>query len=870
MGDRNKNEPQSSLPIPTYEEAISSRPSSSNSFLGASEVSHDAERQGLLSPAPSQDSNYHPPTVESARSSLDFLTSSNGGSRRNSEEGLRREMSEMDMLDPEYGGHSQMGAILSKRISSLRSGLSSLQLPLKNYFSSFRRSGFRWPALPETFKPSWIIVVRFFAFLLVMSLAYLIFFSDALRLRGQQGGMSAPLDRLRHHLLSHVNSTNIRQNLKYATSYDHVAGTEGGYFIAKWIEETMTEAGLEDVRMEQFDVYLNYPKRDGRKLEIRSPQDKVFKAVLEEESAYKAPPRVQPYVWHGHSKSGEATGPLIYANYGSREDFKRLEDLGITVKGSIVLVRYYGTQGDRALKIKAAELAGAVGCVIYSDPQQDGFKKGKVWPDGPWRPDDSVQRGGVSLMSWVVGDPLSPGFASLPDEKKRLPLEDNPGLNKIPSLPIAWRDVQPLLKALEGHGKKLDGDWVGGVPDVEWWTGDQKGPTVYLENMLDENERQPIRNVLGRIVGLEQPENSIIIGNHYDAWCFGAADPGSGTAIFLEMVRLFGDLRKLGWRPRRTIEFASWDAEEYNMVGSTEHVENRIEELRKNAFAYINVDVGVAGDDFNAAASPILQQALFNVLNHVHDPKSKKSMRKVWNEGNKKVSGLGAGSDYVAFQDLAGTSSIDMGFSGAEGGFPYHSCYDNFEWMEKYGDREFHYHKAMGQIWALLTLDLADEPLLPFQLTTYADAIDAYINDLESYSKAASKDKKNQTDLKALRDANAILKTKARKFHDYDQQWHQTIEQTGGFESTVMTIDRLKYNSKMAEFETNLLDIDGGLPGREQFKHVIFAPQAWSGYDEAFFPGPRDAIDAQDWKGAQNQVDKVAKILKHASEELLK
>ena len=239
---------------------------------------------------------------------------------------------------------------------------------------------------------------------------------------------------------------------------------------------------------------------------------------------------------------------------------------------------------------------------------------------------------------------------------------------------------------------------------------------------------QPIYNVLGKLTGWEQPGKRIIVGNHRDAWCTGAADPGSGTAIMLEIVRVFGQLVNMGWRPLRTIEFASWDGEEYNLIGSTEHVENRIDELRKDGFAYLNVDVGVTGQDFRAAASPLLHKTLIDAVGRVNDPATMKSVKEIWEASREKFEGLGAGSDFVAFQDLAGTSSIDFSFKGQR--FPYHSCYDNFDWMTRFGDPEWTYHKALGEIWALMILELADKPVAPFDLEAYARAVKGYVNDL--------------------------------------------------------------------------------------------------------------------------------------------
>lgn len=405
---------------------------------------------------------------------------------------------------------------------------------------------------------------------------------------------------------------------------------------------------------------------------------------------------------------------------------------------------------------------------------------------------------------------------------------------------------------------------------------------MQLKNEQDEVERAPIYNVLGKINGIEQPEKSIILGNHHDAWCFGAGDPGSGTAVFLEVVRIFGQLREMGWRPLRTIEFASWDGEEYNLIGSTEHVEARLTDLRRDGFAYINVDVGVVGPDFKAFASPLLNTALLHVLERVPDPAGNGSLRTVFADKGSKIGGLGAGTDFVAFQNMAGTSSLDMTFSGP--GYPYHSCYDNFDWMEKFGDPGFEYHRAMAQIWALLIIDLSDRQLLPFDFQEYANNVADYVRDLEMYIAGKGK----SLDMTSLNNAVEIFLQNAREFNEWGQAWSNLVFGAGGgFESNTMAIKRISQNTRMANFETNLLDIEGGgvsilspyfavvqliydtqLPGREQFKHVIFAPQAWNGYNAQYFPSIRDAVEDGNWDLAQQQVVRVAEILSYASQKL--
>ena len=850
-------DPSNLLPIPTYEEAIASQPTSSQSRRGPEEISDDAERQGLLgerserTPTPRRH-NYAPPTVESARPSIDSLD----GLDRQSDDGLRREMQQMEIEEPESAQHSLLRHRLSKRFSSLTSSFSSLRVP------SFRRY---LPSLNirvtfENMSENKVVIFgRLFGLFLIISIMWLLVASDVVPFRKNRNLMGQIYDpeAVRIYVQDHMNlHGNIQGYLEHITSFPHIAGTEGGFVLAEWIAEQFRSSDLENVEMERFDVYLNYPRKDDRRVSIISPDSQRWEAHLEER-------REETLVFHGLSKWGDVTGPLVYANFGSDNDFKNLSDNGISVEGKIALVRYYGTQTDRAMKVKAAELAGAVGCIIYSDPTQDGFVKGPVFPDGRFTPTDGVQRGTVALTPWLVGDVLSPGWPSLPDNGERLEPSESAGLNKIPSLPISWDDAQHLLEALKGRGKQMTAEWTG-VPGIEYWTGDGDLPEVNLLNLQDEEKYQPIYNVLGRIAGWEQPDKRIIVGNHHDAWCAGAADPGTGTAVMLEIVRVFGDLRRIGWRPLRTIEFASWDAEEYNLIGSTEHVENRLEDLRLNGFAYLNVDVAATGNDFHVAASPIFERPLKRVLGRVVDPSRNETIKDVWEKSGRGIEGLGAGSDHVAFQDISGTSSIDMTFSGEP--YPYHSCYDNFEWMVKFGDPDFNYATLMAQIWALLILEIADEPVLPFAMTTYSNAVTRYISDLESYISTKSA----RLDLSPLHTASSVLATQATSFDSWSREWTNFIMGTQGFESAQVAAQRVSHNNRAASFETDLLDLSegGGLVNRTQFKHVLFAPDRWSGYDEAFFPGVRDMVEVGDWDGAQNQVVKIAGLLRRAAEKL--
>lgn len=846
-----------SLPIPSYEEATG-QPSSSRSDL---DDGNDAERQGLL--GRSDAGNYQPPTVESVRGSLDDLASSVSGSERGLTDELRRELDQMDVDDSAHGSSSRSRPHLRHQFSKRFSSLTRTLRPLQRYLPSLPSFRFNFDlnnARVHMKDHGCIMLLRLFALLLVVSLVYVFFIGDIFNLNNRMVmGQSYSASSVENFIQGHINETNIAENLRRVTNFPHVAGTEGSFVLAEWIEQEFHRAGFDGVLREEFQVYLNYPRDDGRKVAIIDPPHLAWEATLEENDS-------QVPVFHGHSKSGNVTGPLVYANFGSREDFQLLADKGIALNGSIALVRYYGTEPDRALKIKAAELAGAAGCIIYSDPQQDGFVQGPAYPKGRFMPSDGVQRGGVSLMSQVVGDVLSPGFASTPGEKKRLSPEDSPGLTKIPSLPIAWRDAQRLLQSLEGHGSKVPQEWVGGVPKVQaWWTGDQNSPVIHLMNLQDEVERQPIYNVHGTIIGLEERDKKIIVGNHRDSWCLGSVDPGSGTAVFLEVVRAFGELLDYGWRPLRTIEFVSWDGEEYNLIGSTEHVEKEVENLRNNAYAYLNVDVGVSGSEFRAAGSPVFERSVHQILGRLSDPFANKTLKEIWDNKGMKLDPLGAGSDYVAFQDIAGTSSIDFGFEG--GAYPYHSCYESYDWMEKFGDPGFRYHKLLAEFWALLLLDVSENPMLPFDMEAYARYITGWVKDLDEFAQK----KGAHVDMQLMFNAAAELEADAARFQQWNQIWHDSVWGSGGYESNVMAIQRVNHNVRMASFDTHLLDLEegGGIPNRTQFRHVVYGPELWSGYDASIFPAIRDSINAGDWTLAQHWINRIADIIHTASNKLI-
>lgn len=509
------------MPIPTYEEATSTRPTSSQ--RGPEEISDDAEREGLL-PTTSSRSNgsYRTPTADSPRpsedSDLDLHEMTGDGEEDTEDAALRRSMEQMEMMEPEDATGTQRQTRLGKQFAQLSHRLSRSFRRIR--FPRFTAITSRLPILPDEFKITVPIIARLAALVAIASLVYALFAFDIIPSSRHFATRFDP-ESVRARVQAEADGTRIADYLQYITSFDHIAGTEGDLYLAEWVREMWTNAELDKVAMQEYYVYLNYPTKDGRRVAIVDPPEQRWEALLEEDNVYgdKGREKQQTLNWHGNSRNGNVTGPIIYANGGSREDFDKLKEMGINLNGSIALVRYYHSQGDRALKVKAAELAGAAGCIIYSDPKEDGFLQGEPLPGGPWRPSDAVQRGGVSLMSWIVGDVLTPGWAST-IKADRVSENDNPGLVNIPSIPLAWRDAQKLLQAVKGHGQKVpNNDWVGGVPEVdEWWTGDVSSPQVNLMNLNDENKMQRIWNVHGLIQGMETSSKKVVVGNHRDSW----------------------------------------------------------------------------------------------------------------------------------------------------------------------------------------------------------------------------------------------------------------------------------------------------------------------------------------------------------------
>ncbi|HEY6184017.1 MAG TPA: M28 family metallopeptidase, partial [Terriglobales bacterium] len=606
-----------------------------------------------------------------------------------------------------------------------------------------------------------------------------------------------------------------RKQHRIFTAEPHLAGSKRNNDLADYVADQWRKQGLEDVVIRQYDVYATAPKSSF--LELVAPVRYV--ASLREEPYPQDPDSKNPQVssaWTGMSISGEITAPVVYAHSGNPEDYDLLRKQGISVKGKIVLVRYSNPYSYRGFKALTAEREGAAAMLVYSDPAEDGFKKGTVFPDGPWGPESHIQRGAITYDFMVPGDPLTPGWASVPGAK-RIALEQAVSVPKIMALPLSWHDAKPILENL--GGPLAPADWQGGLPMQYHLGGDQA--KVHLKIEMD-NSIKPYYVVEGRIRGSELPDEWVVLGNHRDAWVFGGVDPSSGSASLMEMTRAMGQLAKQGMRPRRTIVFCSWDGEEVGLTGSTEWGEQFADELRKKAVAYINVDSSTSGPNFDGSAVGSLTPMLVETSHTFQDPASGKTLYEAWKQWDirKKESAkdstevtdfnmadtrIGSGSDHTVFLNFVGMPMIALQFDGDYG--VYHSMYDDFYWMNKIGDPGYRYHTLMSQLWGILALRLGNADLLPFDYANYAANVRQFVTEM-----AKGKDL-SQLDLKPVMDGINDFEASGKKLDDSIK----AALVSGKIDPTMAT----KINHGLMQAERNWLNPDG-IPGRPWFKHILY------------------------------------------------
>ena len=656
-----------------------------------------------------------------------------------------------------------------------------------------------------------------------------------------------------------------RKHHRFLTAEPHPAGSERNNELARYIADLWKQQGWEEVTIRRYDVLNTFPREVS--CEMIAPVH--YKATLREDGYDVDPdtknPRVQS-AYTGLSASGEVTAPVVYAHSGNPEDYELLRKHGIDVKGKIVLVRYSNPYSYRGFKALTAQREGAAAMIVYSDPAEDGYKRGKVFPDGPWGPESHIQRGAITYDFMVPGDPLTPGWASV-EGAKRIPIEEAVSVPKIIALPMSWRDARHLLENMDGP--EAPKDWQGGLP-INYRLG---GGLVKAHVKVDmDNGIKPNYVVEARIRGSEFPDEWIVLGNHRDAWEFGGVDPSSGTASMIELTRALGQLKKQGARPKRTIVVCSWDGEEVGLTGSTEWGEQFADELKAKGVAYINVDSSTSGPNFHPTAVASLAPLIVELSKSIIAP-SGKSLYEEWklsiqrdNKGAKPIidrdlvdTRIGSGSDHTVFLNYDGVPTVGLQFDGPYG--VYHSMYDNFYWMNQFGDPGYRYHTLCAQVWGVLALRLANAEILPFDFAFYADNIRRFILDLKNNNGAASRLElagvlKNVADFENA--ANMLNQEIARLL----------VSNSRGFKP------KSKINNQMMQVEQNWLN-SAGIPGRPWFKHILYAARYT--YAHLELPGLTEAVEKGDWKVAAEQARilelallKNAELLRAAREDLLR
>jgi len=690
---------------------------------------------------------------------------------------------------------------------------------------------------------------------------------------------------------------NLREYVQRLSARPHHVGSPFDKESAEWILAKFKEWGW-DARIEPFEVLFPTPKE--RLVELVEPTR--FLAKLQEPTVPADPTSNQHDeqlpTYNAYSVDGDVTAPLVYVNYGIPEDYEQLERLAVSVKGAIVIARYGASW--RGIKPKVAAEHGAVGCLIYSDPHEDGYFEGDVFPEGAWRPRDGAQRGSVMEMPLYPGDPLTPGVGATP-EAKRLPLKDVQTLTKIPVLPISYGDAQPLLAALTGP--VAPEGWRGSLP-ITYHLG--PGPAkVHLKVQANWNTKT-LYDVIAKIPGVAEPDVWIVRGNHHDAWVNGADDPVSALAALLEEARALGELLRQGWKSKRTIIYCAWDGEEEGLLGSTEWAEMLADELRQHAAVYLNTDANGRGYLY-AGGSHTLEKFINGVARDIQDPEknipvwkrvqlariaraeSPEERQEARERADWRIGALGSGSDYTAFIDHLGVASLNLGYGGEDGGGIYHSIYDDFYWYTHFSDTDFRYGRTLAETVGTAVMRLADAELLPFEFTNLADTVRKYVDDLKKILKnkqdeirernkqieegvfAATADPKKTSVPPSVEPVPphlnfAPLENGVEALAQSAQRYAKILakaRENGG--AALARASLRAVNAKLLESERRLTS-PAGLPGRPWFKHQIYAPGLYTGYGVKTIPAVREAIEQKKWKETDAAITEVGKILENEAE----
>lgn len=690
-----------------------------------------------------------------------------------------------------------------------------------------------------------------------------------------------------------LKAQNLDTWMKFMSSHPHHVGSVQGRANADYMANLFKQWGYQT---EISTYYVLFPTPKTRVLELLGT--KPYKAKLEEPalaadktSGQKAE---QLPTYNAYSADGDVTADLIFVNRGTPADYETLERMGVSVKGKIVIAKYGGSW--RGIKPKVAYEHGAVGCLIYSDPADDGFVQGDVYPEGPFRPADGVQRGSVMDMPVAPGDPLTPDVGATKDAK-RLRIQDATTIMKIPVLPVSYQDALPLLQSL--GGEVVPAAWRGGLP-ITYHVGPGSAK-VHLK--LEFNwDIKPVNNIIAKMQGSEFPDQWIIRGNHHDGWVNGAEDPLSGMVAEMEEARAIGELVKKGYHPKRTIVFCAWDGEEPALLGSTEWAEDHQQELTKKAVAYINTD-GSGRGFIGASGSHTLEPFFNQIMDDVIDPQTGVSIKErryakalidAGQEGRSKIAGnkyykigaLGAGSDYSPFIQHLGIASMNLGFGGEDEAGVYHSIYDSYDHYTKFGDPGFQYGVALTKTAGRITMRLANADALPFDFNAFYKTLAAYAAEvkklLDDERAATEMDNKIISDglFTLAKDPKKIYYTPAVKeavpylnFSDLDNSLMQLKTAAEDFQkaygsATQLPVEKLnRLNELLYKAERSLIDKDG-LPRRPWYKHEIYAPGFYTGYGVKTLPGIREAIEQRNWKEAQANIGIVSSVIQAYNKEV--
>ena len=693
---------------------------------------------------------------------------------------------------------------------------------------------------------------------------------------------------------------NLRAYLQRLSARPHNVGSPYDKDNAEWIASKFKEFGL-DTQIESFSVLYPTPKERLVELVDGGPH---FAAKLQEPVVPEDPTSNQTAeqlpTYNAYSIDGDVTAPLVYVNYGLPEDYDILDRLGISVKGAIIIARY--GHSWRGIKPQVGAEHGAVGCLIYSDPRDDGYAGGDVFPEGAWRPSEGVQRGSVQDSTVYMGDPLTPGVGATADAK-RIPIAESKSLTKIPVLPISYADAQPLLAAITG--RVAPRTWQGGLP-ITYHLG-PGAAKVHLK-MLSNWDMKPLYDVIGKVPGSTIPDEWVIRGNHHDAWVNGAEDPLSGAVAVLEEARAIGELLRQGWKPKRTIIYCAWDGEEPGLLGSTEWVETHAEELRKHAVVYINSDSNSRGY-FALEGSHSLEHFINDVARDVQDPETKLSawkraqlkeiegaktpeaLRELRSRHDLRLEMLGGGSDHAPFINFAGVASLGIGFGGEDGGGIYHSIYDDFYWYTHFSDKDFVYGRALAQAGSTSVVRMADADLLPFQFSDFADDVKMYVREVEKFADKQREEiqETNQKLAEGMYEATAdpryswVTPKKEEvpphlNFAPLDNAVESLERSSAEYQKA---LDRVSANGGAALASASVKDVNEmliqcehklttpeGLPGRFWYKHELYAPGVYTGYAAKAIPAVREGLEQKKWKEAEESAARVAKVLENEAQHI--